>query len=567
MDKNKEYNLTIVLPALIIAACTSIGVCFDLAGTLEPFFILGSKTATVWSVLFLTFIVAYKVIGWIYKLFDHWQISGKLADIHMRIPHIDKIEGMYKKHPFLTVYLLFLIVDLPYIIATYPAMFWGDTPAQIMQGYNLRDETASYLKLIDESINLNQHHPVPHTMLIHMCVALGRHLFGSYNVGIFIYAFLQFTFITLVIAYLVHFFYERKVPKVLLIAFVLFYLLSPRIQNHMLLVTKDIIYGGFTMLFVVSMFDLVNSGKVAFDVKKLLMVIISGLGVFFFRNEGHVVGAVVMIFALLLGKGVRKYVVSATVIVFAVYLVVINILFPALKISPGSRREKLCLPFQQTAYYLNKFPEEVTEEEKAVIGAVLDYDYMTTCYVWNRADPAKQTFNEYCTDEELSDYFRVWWEMFTKHPLVYFEATLHQTYGYFYPSAGFLFRVPYQDSDWLMQHTNKKCEEIGADFHYPEALSGYRWLYEKGWELIARIPPVLVLSLSATYLWSLILLFFYFIRRKRWAAFAVSWQLIVQYAVCFAGPFDGTCFRYIYPMAMTLIPLLLCGIFLNRVEN
>jgi hypothetical protein len=42
----------------------------------------------------------------------------------------------------------------------------------------------------------------------------------------------------------------------------------------------------------------------------------------------------------------------------------------------------------------------------------------------------------------------------------------------------------------------------------------------------------------------------------------------MQYAVVFAGPLDGTCFRYIYPMAMTLVPLMYVGIFIEgKKEN
>ena len=208
----------------------------------------------------------------------------------------------------------------------------------------------------------------------------------------------------------------------------------------------------------------------------------------------------------------------------------------------------------------------MTQEEKEAISKVLDYDYMLNCYTWNRADPAKGTFNEYCTNEELSQYFIVWFKMFLKHPRTYFDATLHQTEGYYYPPAGFLWRVPYQDSSWLMQHTNNKGAEIGLDFKHPEALSLYRTLYEKGYEFIARFTPCIILSLSATYLWCLVVIFFYLIRKKKWSSLIVSLLLVLQYSVCFAGPFDGTCFRYIYPMAMTIIPLFYLGVYCENGE-
>jgi hypothetical protein len=554
---------TTLIPSLIIALFVALGVSLDLTAGLNPFFSLTSQTATVWGVFFVTLPVAYFIISRIYGALDAWQVSDKLPVLHKRLPHIEAIEGMYKKHPYLSVYLLFLIVDLPYMIATYPAMFWGDSPAQIMQGYNLKDETASYLRLLNEGVYLNQHHPVPHTLLIHMFVALGKNVFGSYNFGIFLYAFFQFSFITMVIAYIAHYFYEKQLPKLLIIVMLIYFLLSPRIQNHMFLVTKDIIYGGFTMMFILSLFDMLITEGDKVKLKRILITFVSGLGVFLFRNEGRFVGGSVLVLAILFATGKRKIIAGIAIVLFAILFLINGVIYPAFNVSPGSRREKMCLPSEQTALYLLRHADEVTDEEKEIIGKVFNYEEMLEAYTPKRADLPKSKFNEYCTSEELADYFKVWIRMFFKHPQTYLEATLYQTYGYFYPSAGFLYRVPYQDSTWLMQHTNNKCQEIGADFHHPEVLKWYRWFYEKAFELIARIPPVLLLSLSATYLWSLIVLAFYFIRSRRWGALIISVQLFMQYAVCFAGPLDGTCFRYIYPMAMSLIPLLYMGTFLE----
>ncbi len=552
---------TVLIPSLIIALFVALGVSLDLTASLNPFFSINSQTATVWGVFFVTIPVAYWIINWLYGVFDKGQASDKLRRLHNRVPHIEAIEGMYKKHPYLSVYLMFLIVDLPYMIATYPAMFWGDAPAQIMQGYNLKDETASYLKLLNEGVYLNQHHPVPHTLLIHACVALGKNVFGSYNFGIFLYAFLQFSFITLVIAYIAHYFYEKQVPKLLIMVMLVYYMLSPRIQNHMFLVTKDIIYGGFTMLFMVSFFDLLTTEGDKVKMSRVLTTAVAGLGVFLFRNEGEYVAGAVMILAFIFTRGKRRYIAGIAIALFAILFFINGVIYPAFNVSPGSRRERMCLPSEQTALYLLRHADEVTDEEKEIIGKVFNYEEMLEAYTPKRADLPKSKFNEYCSDAELMDYYKVWIKMFFKHPQTYLEATLYQTYGYFYPSAGFLYRVPYQDSTWLMQHTNNKCAEIGADFHHPEVLKWYRWFYEKAFELIARIPPVLLLSISATYFWSLFVFAFYFIRNKRWSALIISVQLFMQYAVCLAGPLDGTCFRYIYPMAMSLMPLLYMGTF------
>ncbi len=507
-------------------------------------------------------VIIHFLIKKLYGIFDKMPSSGKLNGSNIK--WLVRAEDIYKKHPYLSVYILYLIIDLPYMIATYPAMFWGDTPAQVMQGYNLKDETASYLKLINENFFLNQHHPVPHTLLLHACIAFGKNVFGSYNFGAFIFAFLQFMFITFVVAYAAYFFYKRNVPRILIVVLVGYYLFHPRIQNHMFLLTKDIVYGGFFILVLLTLFEVLNSSEDKISKQQIVKLIVFGLGFFLFRNEGNVVLSIVLVAGIIYSKRRRKLLTGVLILLICVLLLLDNVVYPAFNVSPGSRREKLCLPFQQTAFYLNQFPDEVTDDEREAISKVLDYDYMLQCYTWNRADPAKVTFNEYCTNEELADYFKVWFQMFLKHPRTYFDATLHQTMGYFYPPAGFLWRVPYHDSSWLMEHTNNKCQEIGTDFVHPETLAGYRSLYEKGYEFIARFTPCILLTLSATYLWALVIIFFYLIRRKKWSTLVASILLVLQYSVCFAGPFDGTCFRYIYPMAMSLIPLFYLGVFCEK---
>ena len=45
-----------------------------------------------------------------------------------------------------------------------------------------------------------------------------------------------------------------------------------------------------------------------------------------------------------------------------------------LGVLPGSAKEMLSIPFQQTARYVTKYSDEVTEEEKDATNNVLQYD-------------------------------------------------------------------------------------------------------------------------------------------------------------------------------------------------
>lgn len=102
-------------------------------------------------------------------------------------------------------------------------------------------------------------------------------------------------------------------------------------------------------------------------------------------------------------------------------------------VEPGSIREALALPMQQTARYVKEFGDEVTEEERAAISAVLDYEHLAEKYDPRISDPVKELFKYNPTTEELRDYLSVWLKQFIKHPFVYFKATVNQNYYLLYP--------------------------------------------------------------------------------------------------------------------------------------
>ena len=359
--------------------------------------------------------------------------------------------------------------------------------------------------------------------------------------------------------------YKQGIAKHWLLALFMFYALSPRLQNNMFLVTKDIIYGVFTLMYIMILQRIMgeNSKK-----QYYLLWFLSQLGMIFFRNEGIYV--VVITGLCVLGYARKKkqqilFVLSSCIMIF---LIVQKIIFPYCSITPGSKREMLSIPFQQTARYIKTYSEEITDYERNVIDAILDFDAIGENYQIEISNPVKSTFNENATSQEMAEYFKVWFQMFLKHPIVYFEATLNQLYQFFYPDTIGMARVPYQDSSWLMKHANKICTEEGEmNFHHPEALNMYRTLYEKIGEIFCRIPVTSLLASACFYFWTTILGFFYFLKVKNGGGIVLLVPLILQFLVCFAGPLGGTCYRYVYPITISLFPAIGLGLLNNTNKN
>lgn len=88
-------------------------------------------------------------------------------------------KAMLMKSPFWITFLTLLIVYIPCAVLLYPAIVQGDIGAYVLQGFNLPEGISEYLILVDENIKLNRHHPVLYTLFIHVCLIVGKSVFGS----------------------------------------------------------------------------------------------------------------------------------------------------------------------------------------------------------------------------------------------------------------------------------------------------------------------------------------------------------------------------------------------------
>lgn len=494
--------------------------------------------------------------------------------------HNDNLKGqkfilkylmVLKKKPFITAFVSLLIIYLPYIIISYPAIFGWDMDVQIKQAYSeMHCYSPGYTKelALKEGVYLNNHHPIAHTLLIHMCLEIGMKLFSSYNIGIFICALLQLLAILLIIAVLVQLLVELGVSIKYICIMLLYYIISPRIQSYMFFITKDVIFAVFSMLFLLCLFHMIiNHSKRKYKI----LFGVSIFGIMLFRNDGRYLLIISFLLIGLLCKNLRKNMLIYTITVLLCSVFFSNIILPAFGVIPGSVREVLSIPFQQTARYLRDVSEPVTPEEKEAISKVLDYNSIVEKYNPEKSDSVKGTFNEKASKEELMDYFNVYLQMFFKHPSHYIQATINNYYYYFYPGphlADYYWGYEYSE-DVLMPDLNKNFQLIGVEsaFSYPKSLKKYRETYEQLRENLSELPLISLLKSAATYSWILILLVIYCIRNKNKEALALTIPLCIQLLICLAGPCNGWYFRYIYPIAVCLPAIILLCLHLIKLKN
>jgi hypothetical protein len=281
-----------------------------------------------------------------------------------------------------------------------------------------------------------------------------------------------------------------------------------------------------------------NKTLAAFAVISLLLC--------FFRNNGiyMVFPAGLVIIFVLRGKANRLKMAGAVAAVLAFYVVWNAAVLPAIGVAPGSSREAMSIPLQQTARFVVEHPDEITQEEREIIDRVMDYGQLPGLYDPQLSDPVK--FSRGATPD--GEYFKLWWKMLLRHPGTYIQATLHGCYGYFYP-----FENTYSQGGYYTWMQGPPVATGDLDIHFtnsPEIIEKMGDYSERWREL-----PVLGLTSSAgAHAWILLVLTALLLRKKRFAELSVMVLPLLNIAVCVASPVNGL-LRYAMPV-IACIPFL-----------
>lgn len=490
--------------------------------------------------------------------------------INIKIQHIKvedfKLETMGKlrrllkfidEKPFLSSILIIIAFWLIYIIAFYPVILSPDPSFQIKQFFNVDTKYAEGVVKLDENVNITNHHPVVHTLLLGECISLGR-LIGSDNFGLFIYSMIQIGILSATLSYTIKYLKKVNISLKVRVILLMIYSIVPMFPFYAMSAVKDTIYTSFMILYVIFLYNFITFNK---DKKisniKVIYVILLLLLISLFRNNGIYV--IVLSFPFIIFYS-RKNMIK-TITIFAIFLSLTTcyskVILPYFKITNGSIREMLSIPFQQTARYVKNHGDEISEEDKKAIDKILIYDTIVERYQPELSDPVKNKYNKYATSDDLKEYFKAWYRGLTKHPGTYIEATINNTYGYFYPNA----------IKWYTYHKydSRVTKDNLVDYSYND-LQGIRDTLVVYQGIYPYIPFVGLISNIGFNTWMLLIMGVYLITFKKKEYLIVLMPLYVSVLICIASP-ANTYFRYAMPYLFSncaLIPLLLNSIAKNK---
>lgn len=448
----------------------------------------------------------------------------------------NKIINLFLKHPFLFSFIAILICWSIYVIAFYPIILSPDPSFQIKQFFNVRTKYADYAILLDNNVFLTNHHPVFHTMILGYSLKLGRFLLND-NFGLFIYSLTQLLFLAFTLSLTIKYLNENNVNKKIVFIVLLLYCFIPMFPLYAMSGVKDTYYTCFIILYVMKLDKIIRFKQEKLSYKEMIQLLLIMFAVCLFRNNGIYV--LILSFPLILIYS-KKYFQTLLVIfigVLAFYGTYTKVLLPSLKITDGSIRETLSIPFQQTARYVKYYNKDLSKNDIKVIDKVLGYETLAKRYNPTISDPVKNEFNKYTTKKELFAYLKVWFKCFFKHPLVYIEATLNNIYGYFSP----------QSTNWYIyyKYDTRITEDKLVNYHYNN-LSSLRLILSSFAQGFPYIPLIGLISNIGFNTWLLLGLTTYSIFKKKKEYLIVLSPLLISLLICVASPVN-TYFRYAMP--------------------
>ena len=458
-----------------------------------------------------------------------------------------RLTAFYRRHAFLCPFILILLsCALPLILA-YPGGMNADSWGQAGMFFKVvRPDWGLY--------EFTSHHPPAHTVYFASIIALGKKL-GSANLGLFTVMLLQAGMYSAVFAYSLYAMRRLGAPRYLRIISLLAILFSPYFVSSYPMVIKDNVYSWAILLFVIELIYMLYLGRDYWRSKGHIALLALGLmGSMLFRNNGkYVIYPMILLMLIILSvrnrkegrKSLLKPALALLLPVLAANLILSG-LMSYYDIEKGSIREALSLPIQQTARYVLERGDEVTEEEKAAISAVLDYDNLASDYYPMESDAVKDKFNPDADAQDVLNYLKTWLKQGLKHPFVYIKATVNQNYPLVYP-----FQEGNQISvDTLNRYHLYAAESIGiTDVEVMPRLNNIRNEFNHD---LMYLPFTGAMCNIATHVLALLFFCCYALRRRLWDFFVPALPLLLSLAIVVAAPGIRGTPRYAYPILYSL---------------
>ena len=489
----------------------------------------------------------------------HYCILELITQINIRKKEkhkeIKEKENKNKKYRWLIYFLIIFICWIPTVLAFYPSIIAYDGGFQIRKYFFL---------------NQIPHHPILITKLYTFFYALGLSI-GSPSFGMFLFSLFQMTFMATVFSYTVKFIEEETHKKLLRNISIIFYALYPYNQLFSITTTKDVIFAGLMLVFIIHLYKNI---KEEFKITNYIFLILIGIVMLLSRNNSiYTLEASLPFIILILINEKKKLikVVTSFLFIIIIYQITNTALYKIVssqsietKNDEGSFRVSI---FAQAVGRVARDNENsLTQEEKEKISYYFkDYKKLGETYRENIADDATTMVNSKNINENKKEFFAFIIELGKKYSMSYVESFLDTTRGYWYiEDTSFSKILSYNHSGAFELYDFGILGgpyKVKHESKMPKLKNFYINLYRLN--MYQKIPILYTLLQPGIFFYITLAFLLYSIYKREKNILVISILLFTFYASCYLAL--CSIIRYIYPIIVNT-PIMLAFVVKNKEE-
>lgn len=369
--------------------------------------------------IFITFFIIYFIGGNIV----YWIID--------RCSQPEKVENNKDSTHGLAYFLVIILGWSPWLYAFYPGSLWWDMCYEYDQYYG------SYR--FDSVLQF----PAFPTYVMGLLMDIGKTLFKSDNVGMFLYIILQ----TLVCAFactkVITLLEEIKLNKKIIYSFLLVYAFFPVFGASVQSGANNVLNYGLTLLSCVYIYRIYRQISRNEVTKRIIVscfwyinyALLSSL----WRKEMVYIYTFISILLIIYCYRVKFRRISA-VLLYGILILCLSSAFSERLVVEkliGQTLNKVndtkgfSVPLLQVARFVYYHDDLVSDEEKGILNKSFSYGYdgIRKSYNPNLSDSLIFNFN--FKERERNGFYRVYWSFFKKDPLLFLESLIASSYGYY----------------------------------------------------------------------------------------------------------------------------------------
>lgn len=417
--------------------------------------------------------------------------------------------------------------------------------------------TSDSVSIMQQALNgsYSNHHPYYYTKTVEFFLMRGMEWFHhDINASAALFHVFQIIFMAACISYIIVTLYQMEISFILILSCWLWYIIMPYHIMFSFTMWKDVMFGGFVSVFIVSVFRIWKKiGKNSFINDSMLIV--GGIGTCLYRSNGWMACFLAfLVFLFLFGEEQEKRKMSLQFLGVILISFLLNYpLLQAINVSQPSIVEALSVPVQQMAKIVKEC-DDISEENIELLRKVVDIDHISEIYRPENSGPVINLIKEGNWQyflEHKAIYIKLYIEMSLSHFTESTEAWIDLTKGYW--NGGY---SRWKWADWIEGGEELGIQRTVSVKTARRLLDNYLWIYDNNsfFQIFCSI---------GFHVWIIICLAFLSIIRKDKESFFLTIPIIANVITLLMTAPVYSEFRYLYAL-FCCIPFIIFGMFYER---